>query len=230
MKEILLILALGLIISITHAALEISESPYGKVDPENGSIYITKPATGLEDLPVYTYVYSVDLEKLKEISMAEDPLFLEIYNPETGNWINTSINTAVDGDPDITRPEIVHYKVNLAELGSPFLGLSRFRFVDARGNALRDANNGDAIEFSGPRIVVNLKDENYKRLAEGKYSYGVWARSEDTIAIGLRGTTDLSNWVWVGSPLKSSSMGWTKLEWIKMPYYKVIEFKIYSKS
>jgi hypothetical protein len=174
-------------------------------------------------------VYSVDLDKLKEISRAEDPLFLEVYNPETGIWINTTINTLVDGDTDITRPEIVHYKVNLAELGSPFIGLSRFRFVDAKGNALRDSNNGDAIEFSGPRIVVNLKDENYKRLAGGLYSYSVWARSENTIAIGLRGTTDLSNWVWVGSPFKSSSMGWTKLEWTNAPYYKVVEFKIYSK-
>jgi hypothetical protein len=227
MERIILILVLGLIITISQAALEIPEPLYSAIDPGEGAIYITKPATGLEDLPVYTYVYSVDLDKLKSISRAEDPLFLEIYNPETEKWINTSINTAVDGDTDATRPEIVLYKVNLTELGSPFLGLSRFRFVDARGNALRDANNGEVIGFSGPRIVVNLKDENYKRLAGGLYSYSVWARSENTITIGLRGTADLSNWVWVGSPLKSSSKGWTKLEWTNAPYYKVVEFKIY---
>ena len=227
MKKITLFLALGLVVSISQAAIEIPESPYGAVDPWEGAVYITKPATGLEDLPIYTYAYSVDLDKLKEISRAEDPLFLEIYNPETEKWINTSINTALDGDTDVTRPEIVHYKVNLAELGSPFLGLSRFRLVDARGNALRDANNGDVIEFSGPRIVVNLKDENYRRLAGGLYSYSVWARSENTITIGLRGTADLSNWVWVGSPLKSSSKGWTKLEWTNAPYYRVVEFKVY---
>ena len=226
--KIILIMALMLITPIAQCALEIPEAAYYSVDPKEGPIYITNPAAGLEDLSVYSYTYSVDMDTLKENAGVEGPLFLEIFNPETGSWINTSINSEVDGSDDLTRIGVVNFKVNLADLSGPFLGLSKFRFVDVRGSPLRDANNGDAFEFSGPNIIVNFKDESYRSLGGGRYAYSVMARSERTVAVGLRTTSDGNNWIWVGTPLKSGSKGWTRLEWNNAPHYRVVEFKIYS--
>lgn len=230
MKRLILVLglALSLIIPIAMGALEIPEPSYNAVTPDEGPLYSTKPAIGLEDLSVYSYTYLVDLGKVKESSKSQDPLYLQIYNPETNNWINTSIDASEDGKEHPTMKGVIQYKVDSAKFGDPFLGLSKFRFIDAKGNALKDANNGDPIEFSGPRIVVNLKDEKYKKEPGGSYSYSVLARSEATVAIGLRGTLDRNNWVWIGSPFKSSSEGWTKLEWKNVPYYRVVEFKIFE--
>jgi hypothetical protein len=224
MKWIVLILATCVTISLAFGAMEIPQVPYNAIDPSEGPMYVTNLAVGLENLYVYMYTFSLDLEQFKDSYKANDPLFLEIYNPETQKWINTSIQ----GTKDLTKKQF-NYRVNFANLGEPFIGSSKFRLVDAKGNAIKDTN-GDAIEYAGPRIVVNLKDENYKRDSQGTYTYSVMARSDEqkTILIGLRGTLDKAKWDWVGTPQTVSSRGWTKLEWKNEPYYKVLEFKIYS--
>ena len=227
MKRLILALAIGFIIPVVMGALEIPEPIYNAVTPSEGPLYVTKPAIGLEDLYIYSYKYGVDLEKIKQKFMHQSNLHLQIFNPETNNWIDTGINTSKEGIAHPTMKGVVEYKMDASEFGDPFLGLSKFRFVDVEGDALKETN-GETIEFLGPRIVVNLKDEDYKRQANGLYSYSVWARSESTVAIGLRGTLDKMNWVWIGEPFKSSSKAWTKLEWKNAPYYRVVEFKIFD--
>jgi hypothetical protein len=224
----LLVLALSLTAPIAIGALEIPEPLYNAVSPISGPLYATEPAVGLENISVYSYNYSLNIDQIKAASKSNDTLYLQIYNPETNNWIDTGINTAVDGKTYPATSEVVEYKVDSMMFGEPFLGLSKYRFVDAEGNALKDASNGNPIEFSGPRIVLNLKDEEFRRDADGTYSYSVLARSENTTPIGLQGTSDKINWTWIGSPIRSSSKSWTKLEWNNASYYKVVEFKVFE--
>lgn len=228
MKRLIFTLALSLIIPMAMGAIQIPEPYYNMIRPSVGPLYDTNLVEGLEDLSVYSYTFSVDIDKVKENSEYNGHLYLQIHNPETNSWISTDINTSEDGETDPTRKGVINYRVDSKKFGDPFLGLSKFRFVDANGNALKYANNGESVEFIGPRIIVDLKDEKYKREQGGSYSYSVMARSESTVAIGLRGTMDKSNWVWIGSPIKSGSKAWTALEWKIMPYYKVVEFKIFE--
>jgi hypothetical protein len=225
MRWLVSILVFSLIVPMAMGGLVIPPSPFNEVVPKEGSLYITQTTIDrLEDF--YSYTYKVDLKTIKEISKAQDPINLQIYNPETDKWIDTNAN----GTKDSTRLGVYDYRVNFAklDLGMPFLGTSKYRLVDANGTALKDAN-GYAIEFSGPNIIVNLRDETYaiqKESGKNLYSYGVLARSDRTVPIDIRGTRDGRTWEWYGYPVKSGSRGWTKLEWINAPYFQKMEFAI----
>jgi len=219
MKILIAILAIGLITQVAMGATEIPEPIYGSVIPNEGVTYVSKPAT---------YIYQVDVEKLKENSKSQDPLHLQIYNPETNQWLNTRINTAINGSID--HDGVIDYRVDLAKLSTPFLGLSKFRFVDSKGNALKDVMNGEAIEFIGPKITANFRNESYKRDEAGTNSFSVWVRSYDTIYVCLCGRqSEEDNCEWFGPSIKSTSRGWVRLEWINVPYYRIVEFKIQDK-
>jgi hypothetical protein len=228
MKKIILVLAMGLIIPIAIGALQLPEQYYCAVSPIEGPLYDTRPVEGLEDLSVYSYTFSIDIDKFKKALGYKGHLYLQIYNPETDRWINTGINASKDGVSDLTRKGVINYKIYSSKFGEPFLGQSKLRFVDKNGTALKDENNQESAEFDGPKIIADLKDEKYKRDQAGAYTYSVMARSESMQIIGLRGTLDKGNWVWVGSPLKSNSKTWTELEWKNATYYQVVEFKIFE--
>lgn len=229
MKKLIVILALGIFMPMAIGAIEVSGPIYSNVVPDEGSIDVSKPIISDECIPDHSYIYQVDMEKLKKNSRSSDrdPLFLQVYNPETKKWIYTGINTAINGSRDLTHKGVINYKIDLAKLGPSFLGLSRFRFVDLRGNALRDSVDGEPIEFIGPRIVANLRNERYNRVDGSTYSYSVWVRSEDSVVIGLYGMRpNESTWELFNTKLESNSRGWIKLEWKNAPYYKMIDFKV----
>lgn len=222
MKILRLIFSLGLIMIAASGTIKISEPIYGNVTPNEGVTYISEHSI---------YSYQIEIEKLKENSKSQDPLYLQIYNPEASLWLNTSINTSNKSiNASKNRDSIINLKIDLAKLTPHFLGLSKFRFVDSKGNALMDRRNGEPIEFIGPNIRANFRNESYKREKSGKYSYSVWVRSYDTIYVGLCGRqSEEDNCEWFGHSIKSNSRGWIKLEWINAPYYRIVEFKIRDK-
>lgn len=225
MKILIAVLSTCAIIEIALGTLEIPNPIYYNITPNQGAIYESSDSTNNNYLNYY--LYHVNINELKYSSGSKDPLNMQIYNPETSQWLDANINTSTNGSRDRTPEGTISFKVNIYIISTPFVGLSKFRFVDSKGNPLKDAINGNALEFSGPKILSNFKDESYVKEDDGTYTYSVWIRSDDSITVGLHGLRpEIDIWEWCRPNLTSNSWGWTKLEWRKAPFYKIIKFEI----
>ena len=217
MRLVILIIALGSVVSLAAGGLIVPAVPITSVELKEGPLYSSTPLSDLED--IYSYNFLVDIKGVN----AKQPLTLQIYDPLGDRWIDS--NTT--GIPDATITEALNFKVNFAMLNFSglFLEPSRGRLVDANDQVIKVG--GVPSEFSGPKIVVNFKDENAVREPDKDlYKYSVWVRSSKTATIDIRIVRDENgkDGGYYGHPYKCSSPGWNKIEWNDAPYFEEIEF------
>lgn len=183
----------------------------GRVEPRNGSLYITEPLEGIED--VYSYDYYVEIETLP----GQEPMTvdLEIYDPLARSWIFAA---SQEYDPS---QRWLNYTVNFAKLNfrEPFLGESKYRLV-SDGKTLN--------ESLGPNVTVNFRGESAERMSDGTFAYRVSVRSSITpLDVYVYYTNDGRTWQRSSQkPVReySATGQWQDLEWRNMPRYQKLEF------
>lgn len=182
-----------------------------RVEPYNGSLYITKPLEGIEN--VYSYNYYVEIEPLPDQkSMSVD---LEIYDPVARSWIFAG---SQEYDPS---QRWLNYTINFAKLNfrEPFLGESKYRLVSAR-KILE--------EFNGPNVLVNFRGESAERMSDGTFAYRISVRSSiELLDVYVYYTNDGRTWHRSSQkPVRAYSTPgqWQEMEWKNMPRYQKLEF------
>jgi hypothetical protein len=183
----------------------------GRVEPYNGSLYITEPLEGIED--VYSYNYYVEIESLPD----QEPMTVDlvIYDPVARSWIFAA---SQEYDPS---QRWLNYTVNFAKLNfkEPFLGESKYRLV-SDGRTLNEA--------VGPNVTVNFREESVERLSDGTFAYRANVRSSITpLDVYVYYTNDGRTWQRSSQKPVSeySAPGqWQELEWRNMPRYQKLEF------
>ncbi len=182
-----------------------------RVEPYNGSLYITEPLEGIED--VYSYNYYVEIEPLP----GQEPMTvgLEIYDPVARSWIFAA---SQEYEPSQIW---LNYTVNFAKLSfrEPFLGESKYRLV-SEGKTLK--------ESVGPNVTVNFRGEYGERMSDGTFAYRVSTRSSAApLDVYVYYTNDGRTWLRsIQKPVREYSVPgqWQELEWRNMPRYQRLEF------
>lgn len=188
-----------------------SLSMASRVEPRNGSLYITEPLEGIDQ--VYSFNYYVEIEPLP----GQEPMTvdLEIYDPVARSWIFAG---SQEYDPS---QRWLNYTVNFAKLNfrEPFLGQSKYRLT-SDGKTLK--------ESLGPNLVVNFRGESAERLSDGTFAYRVSTRSSITpLDVYVYYTNDGRTWYRSSQkPIREYSAPgqWQELEWRNMPRYQKLEF------
>jgi len=181
------------------------------ISPSHGPLYITTPLLGEISR---VYMYTINVQFMKPLAGNMKEVRLEVYDPSSESWLYAGSQTY-----DAAKTKIV-FKVNFAGLPfqEPFLGETKYRLL---------ASGEDLGEFIGPKIDVNLRNE--QAIAQGKnYTYQLEVRSSlPKVNVALAYTKNNVNWLQGDKrTYESSNQEWKALKWEKYPKHYAYEFEV----